>query len=255
LSVLSTLAVVGAGASALPAAAGSLAIDFNPSTNYTAEVVSAASPGEVVYAYGYEFTANSNVTVTGLATFDNGSINNIGNDNSSPAGGGLPAPGTTPDHPGDTVSLYAGTIPNSGNPGGSLSGLTPLASEVIGGTSNTPTQQGAFAVLNLTTPVTLTSGDSYFILTTYSLVNFDPVAAFPSTITTNGIDLTLGVAENCSVPSNCVLQSSADPGIFGPDFITATPLPAALPLFAGGLGLMGLVGFRKKRKPTALLAS
>ena len=30
--------------------------------------------------------------------------------------------------------------------------------------------------------------------------------------------------------------------------VTPTPLPAALPLFAGGLGVMGLLGWRKKRK-------
>jgi hypothetical protein len=29
----------------------------------------------------------------------------------------------------------------------------------------------------------------------------------------------------------------------------AAPLPAALPLFAGGLGVMGLLGWRRKRKP------
>ena len=33
--------------------------------------------------------------------------------------------------------------------------------------------------------------------------------------------------------------------------VTAVPLPAALPLFAGGLGLMGLMGWRRKRKATA----
>jgi hypothetical protein len=36
---------------------------------------------------------------------------------------------------------------------------------------------------------------------------------------------------------------------------TATPLPAALPLFAGGLGALGLLGWRKKRKSAALAAA
>ena len=32
---------------------------------------------------------------------------------------------------------------------------------------------------------------------------------------------------------------------------TATPLPAALPLFATGLGALGLLGWRRKRKAQA----
>jgi hypothetical protein len=35
---------------------------------------------------------------------------------------------------------------------------------------------------------------------------------------------------------------------------SATPLPAALPLFASGLGAMGLFGWRRKRKVAALAA-
>ena len=31
----------------------------------------------------------------------------------------------------------------------------------------------------------------------------------------------------------------------------STPLPAALPLFAGGLGVLGLLGWRRKRKAQA----
>jgi len=36
---------------------------------------------------------------------------------------------------------------------------------------------------------------------------------------------------------------------------TTTPLPATLPLFAGGLGAMGLLGWRRKRKNGAPLAA
>ena len=43
------------------------------------------------------------------------------------------------------------------------------------------------------------------------------------------------------------------------DLVTAqlqpTPVPAALPLFAGGLGLMGFLARRKKRKALNLLAA
>ena len=49
---------------------------------------------------------------------------------------------------------------------------------------------------------------------------------------------------------------------FGPSYIglddvsiTATPLPAALPLFATGLGALGLLGWRRKRKNAAAIAA
>jgi len=50
------------------------------------------------------------------------------------------------------------------------------------------------------------------------------------------------------------LGSSPPNEAFEYDIVTsATPLPAALPLFAGGLGLMGLLGRRKKRKQQVAL--
>jgi hypothetical protein len=51
---------------------------------------------------------------------------------------------------------------------------------------------------------------------------------------------------------------NANPGVWtGPGITsaTATPLPAALPLFAGGLGVMGLLARRRKRKNTAAIAA
>jgi hypothetical protein len=45
------------------------------------------------------------------------------------------------------------------------------------------------------------------------------------------------------------LESSVDPNyavLFAP--VSSTPLPAALPLFAGGLSALGLLGWRRKRK-------
>jgi len=36
--------------------------------------------------------------------------------------------------------------------------------------------------------------------------------------------------------------------------IATTPLPAALPLFASGLGAFGLLGWRRKKKAAALAA-
>jgi hypothetical protein len=37
--------------------------------------------------------------------------------------------------------------------------------------------------------------------------------------------------------------------------VSATPLPAALPLFATGIGAMGLLGWRRKRKKAGVIAA
>ena len=56
---------------------------------------------------------------------------------------------------------------------------------------------------------------------------------------------TLGLKTNLNVPS------------YGYEYVgtwtevTTTPLPAALSLFAGGLGLLGMIGARKRRTPIA----
>jgi hypothetical protein len=43
-------------------------------------------------------------------------------------------------------------------------------------------------------------------------------------------------------------------GVWSPGEVTATPLPAALPLFATGLGALGLLGWRRKRKQATAAA-
>ena len=48
-----------------------------------------------------------------------------------------------------------------------------------------------------------------------------------------------------------VAANSDDLGIVDNRFESATPLPAALPLFATGLGALGLLGWRRKRKAQA----
>lgn len=42
--------------------------------------------------------------------------------------------------------------------------------------------------------------------------------------------------------------NSGSPGSWVETVTSATPVPAALPLFAGGLGALGLLGWRRKRK-------
>jgi hypothetical protein len=83
---------------------------------------------------------------------------------------------------------------------------------------------------------------------TYVLDNYDLAAG------TYVLDTYLG---SCGAGQTCSdNDTSTDPTYavgFSP--VAATPLPAALPLFAGGLGVMGLLGRRRKRKKAAALAA
>jgi hypothetical protein len=51
---------------------------------------------------------------------------------------------------------------------------------------------------------------------------------------------------DCGVTSNECTENIADAGYVTD--VSSTPIPAALPLFATGLGAMGLLGWRRKRK-------
>jgi hypothetical protein len=59
--------------------------------------------------------------------------------------------------------------------------------------------------------------------------------------------LTIGPNAGGSMPGYLYAQVSDPPN--------ATPLPAALPLFATGLGVMGLFGWRRKRKASVAVAA
>jgi hypothetical protein len=51
--------------------------------------------------------------------------------------------------------------------------------------------------------------------------------------------------------SSWYAYNSSAPGTWS---VTTTPIPAALPLFASGLGVLGLLGWRRKRKAAAVAA-
>ena len=62
----------------------------------------------------------------------------------------------------------------------------------------------------------------------------------------SGVDQHL-LVNNFAVNGDVFAAAAPAPG--------ATPLPAALPLFASGLGALGLLGWRRKRKAAALVAA
>jgi hypothetical protein len=66
-------------------------------------------------------------------------------------------------------------------------------------------------------------------------------------------NFTFAWAETCA--NDIILASTTLTSSSGGGTQSATPLPAALPLFATGLGALGLLGWRRKRKGAAALAA
>jgi hypothetical protein len=60
--------------------------------------------------------------------------------------------------------------------------------------------------------------------------------------------------ESGTCPAGVVNNSCGNTTFTGSLAISSTPLPAALPLFATGLGALGLLGWRRKRKTQAVAA-
>lgn len=98
---------------------------------------------------------------------------------------------------------------------------------------------------------------------TFTLSNGFTTTANTSNATTNFETQFLGFISTTpfdsitfSVPNVFITDQGSNTSYVVADVVTAsaTPLPAALPLFASGLGGLGLLGWRRKRKATSLAA-
>src|SRR5262245_35694085 len=118
-----------------------------------------------------------------------------------------------------------------------FSGVTPVASTIqidtLAGLNATGGTFFTLGPLFVPTGSTITFGDNDGIFS----VRFTAVAGLPF-----DIDSVLAEARN-SIGQLTTLQGEL-----------VTPLPAALPLFAGGLGALGLLGWRRKKQAAALVA-
>ena len=113
-----------------------------------------------------------------------------------------------------------------------------------------------------TPPGTYTLVDAnYFILTngviTGGALVFSRNYALPSYTPENWeFCLAVSIDGYCGGPTSAYLKGpggivQSDLAVVGLESPVATPLPAALPLFATGLGALGLLGWRRKRKQVA----
>jgi hypothetical protein len=115
--------------------------------------------------------------------------------------------------------------------------------------SNTPTAPGVTGLFGLTGLVVGNKVELF--ATSYGLNELSPSFLYEITD-----DLGFMTAAAASGETFNVLYSGATDNVLirGVAFAPETPLPAALPLFASGLGALGLLGWRRKRKAAALVA-
>jgi hypothetical protein len=223
LAVVGAVGLMGIGAATLPAAAATLGYDFTGTPVSTNNVTTSNSG--VAYAVDV-VTTSVTLTVTGLGVFDNGSTANIdtsGNGHS------------------DTLYIGSGTAPTTDN---FAAAAGELASVTISPTTASQVTYWGFGAI---ASLVLAPG-TYWTAVSYGDSN-------GAVISTSAVTDQSGVAvtgssdygESGAVGTNTTVT-------FGPDFedtvgntVGATPLPATFPLFAGGLGIMGLFARRRKR--------
>jgi len=170
------------------------------------------------------FFANS----TTLYVADSGVPKNSGGSNSTLGDGGLQkwsliSGSWVLDY---TLSAGLGLVANTSTDG--VSGLYGLTGEVVGG------QVELFA-------------------TSYVLADTDQTYLYGITDTLSDTTASQASGETFSVLDTAPTDADFKGVAFAPE--AATPLPAALPLFAGGLGVMGLLTRRRKRNPAAIAAA
>jgi hypothetical protein len=114
--------------------------------------------------------------------------------------------------------------------------------------------------LEVTSYVTLSDVLGVISITNWSVfADLAPDPDFNFGIYTIGFDPTNGTQDYyADFPPIASGTLNANPGVWSGPGITAigaTPLPAAFPLFAGGLGVMGLLARRRKRKNSTAIAA
>jgi hypothetical protein len=121
--------------------------------------------------------------------------------------------------------------------------------------SDSPAYLSLIGMLGATLTLAQTNGQgqyTYGITSTTGFLNADPAPGLAYVLAMLNIS---AIADNLC---NCQYADAAQGLIFPTahdqligSFLVATPLPAALPLFATGLGALGLLGWRRKRKQAA----
>jgi len=134
---------------------------------------------------------------------------------------------------------------NGGVPGATLESFTVLPGALgMFGNNNPP------LVLNSVLMPLLTAGTAYWVTVSDVKGTDSNVWSLNSTGDMSSTAISADGGTTWFAPSGLT------PGAYQVNgAVTVTPLPAALPLFATGLGALGLLGWRKKRKNAAIGAA
>jgi hypothetical protein len=115
--------------------------------------------------------------------------------------------------------------------------------------SNLPPSYGSFVFITSATGVLIGNSCSGF---SCSVNAGTDRAFFAFTVDSSGLNPVFSSADLSSVTDTTKLFTATSGTVTVA--AAATPLPAALPLFATGLGALGLLGWRRKKKAVALAA-
>ncbi len=149
---------------------------------------------------------------------------------------------------------------------GAANADTIVEFDVAGTTSDGGTFSGTIG-LDVTTPTNFASDNANIVSSDFPAKSFFDVFFDISVPSLPGVQVGIsdglggtGDVLTLNIPTSSLTDAGGPiAGSFNQISITGgditTPLPAALPLFATGLGAMGLLGWRRKRKSASAIAA
>jgi hypothetical protein len=161
--------------------------------------------------------------------------------------------------PADALTFDFSFINTEGNVTGTVTGeIDGLANNLSGQQATAvsidlyPAGLGALGTVPISVPLPVPAFNQFTVNSSGFLTSELFLDVTPTyTLVLNSVAQVFYLSSSRGCPALCVENSQLT--ITTPS-TSATPLPAALPLFATGLGALGLLGWRRKRKVSALAA-
>jgi hypothetical protein len=224
---------------------------------------SATTVGDILVCYACQNTGNAAVDAAltanpGVAS-DGLLFAFVNTSGTAITGGSFSVSGTSPADTftvptiaaGSTFILMPGLTSDGGSHGSGLFAATGSTADTSDGVAGV-TDSSIFSFTGLSGVLAVTSNTSGSPAGTFSAGNSSLIKPWisPSGGSTSFLGLGPSGDAGCT---NCYFGQVATLDV--PSVVSGTPLPAALPLFASGLGALGMLGWRRKRKGAAAIAA